>query len=92
MSKEEDDARIEKCRNLSDDLLGVIKKHRPDADEVLTVLCQLYCKIGLAAEIEPFCLSHAVSSGLMLCVQEDEENEPDEDPKVHWASTGTQFH
>ena len=84
MSKEEDEAKVEICRNLSNDLLAVIKKHKPDADEVLTVLCQLYCRIGLAADIEPFCLSHAVSAGLMLCVEEDKEE--DEDPQVHWSS------
>lgn len=93
MSKEDEvDIAVEKCKKLSNDLLKVIKEHNPEVDVVMSVLCQLFCKIGLSAGVDPFCMSHSVSTGIRITLEEQEEDEPDEDPKVHWASTGTQFH
>ena len=87
MSKDDEiDKTVEKCKSLSNDLLKVIKEHNPEVDVVMSVLCQLYCKIGLSADVDPFCMSHAVSTGIRITLEEQEENEPDEDSQVHWSS------
>jgi hypothetical protein len=46
----------------------------------------LFCKIGLSAGVDPFCMSHSISMGIRITLEEQEENEPDEDSQVHWSS------
>lgn len=87
MSKDDEvDIAVEKCKKLSNDLLKVIREHEPDSDVVMSVLCQLFCKIGLSAGVDPFCMSHSVSMGIRITLEEQEENEPDDDSQVHWSS------
>lgn len=87
MSKEDEvDIAVEKCKSLSNDLLKVIREHNPEVDVVMSVLCQLFCKIGLSANVDPFCMSHSISMGIRITLEEQEENEPDDDSQVHWSS------
>ena len=87
MSKDDEvDIAVEKCKKLSNDLLKVIREHNPEVDVVMSVLCQLFCKIGLSAGVDPFCMSHSVSTGIRITLEEQEENEPDDDSQVHWSS------
>lgn len=89
MSDEETKLKSELCKKLSLKIVDVFMEDDVEFDIALSVLCQLYVKIGLDFDVNPFGLLSAVSKTLELHLEQGEE--PDE-PKVHWQGNGTQFH
>jgi hypothetical protein len=81
--------KAEQVKKLTLQVVDVFMEDNADFDIALSVLCQLYIKIGLDFDVSPFSLINAVSAGLKAHLESDEE---DDEPKVHWQGNGTQFH
>jgi len=88
MKDEELKLKAEQVKKLSLQIVDVFMEDDADFDIALSVLCQLYIKIGLDFDVSPFSLINAVSAGLKAHIESDEEDEA----KVHWQGNGTQFH
>jgi hypothetical protein len=90
MNDEEIKQKAKKCKELSLKIVDIFREEDVEHDVALSVLCQLYTKIGLDSDISPFGLINAVTTGLQMHLEiEDEKDEP---PPVHWSPNGTQFH
>jgi hypothetical protein len=89
--KDDDEVKqkAELCKKLSLKIVDVFMEDDVEFDIALSVLCQLYVKIGLDFDVNPFGLLGAISKTLELHLEQGEE--PDE-TKVHWQGNGTQFH
>ena len=86
---DEIEQKAERCKKLSLQIVDVFMEDDVEFDIALSVLCQLYVKIGLDFDVNPFGLLGAISKNLeMHLEQEDEEDET----KVHWQGNGTEFH
>lgn len=90
--KDDDEAKqkAEMCKKLSLKVVDVFMEDDVEFDIALSVLCQLYVKIGLDFDVNPFGLLSAVSKTLELHLET--QGEGDGESKVHWQSNGTQFH
>ena len=88
MKDEDYKLKSEKVKKLSLKIVDVFMEDDAEFDIALSVLCQLYIKIGLDFDVSPFSLINAVSAGLQAHVEPEENDEP----KVHWQGNGTQFH
>ena len=89
MNDDEIKQKAERCKKLSLQIVDVFMEEDVEFDIALSVLCQLYVKIGLDFDVNPFGLLGAISKNLeMHLEQEDEEDET----KVHWQGNGTEFH
>jgi hypothetical protein len=89
MNDDEIKQKAERCKKLSLQIIDVFMEEDVEFDIALSVLCQLYVKIGLDFDVNPFGLLGAISKNLeMHLEQEDEEDET----KVHWQGNGTEFH
>jgi len=89
MKDEDYKLKSEKVKKLSLKVVDIFMEDDAEFDIALSVLCQLYIKIGLDFDVSPFSLINAVSAGLQAHVEPDEEND---EQKVHWQGNGTQFH
>jgi hypothetical protein len=90
MKDEDYKLKSEKVKKLSLKVVDVFMEDDVEFDIALSVLCQLYVKIGLDFDVNPFGLLGAVSKTLELHLEQ--EDEKDGEPKVHWQGNGTQFH
>ena len=90
--KDDDEVKqkAERCKKLSLQIVDVFMEDDVEFDIALSVLCQLYVKIGLDFDVNPFGLLSAVSKTLEVHLEQ--EDEKDGEPKVHWQGNGTQFH
>ena len=89
MKDEDYKKKEEKVKRLTLQVVDVFMEDDAEFDIALSVLCQLYIKIGLDFDVSPFSLINAVSAGLKVHLESDEE---DDETKVHWQGNGTQFH
>jgi hypothetical protein len=92
MNEEEVKQKAKKCKELSMKIVDIFKEDETDFDIALSVLCQLYTKIGLDFDVSPFGLINAVSTALQMHIEVEDEAENNEPPPVHWSPNGTQFH
>jgi len=83
MKDEDYKLKAEKVKNLSLKIVDVFMEDDAEFDIALSVLCQLYIKIGLDFDVNPFGLLGAISKTLELHLEPDEEND---EQKVHWSS------
>lgn len=90
MSDEETKLKSEMCKKLSLKIVDIFMEDDVEFDIALSVLCQLYVKIGLDFDVNPFGLLSAVSRTLELHLETQDEG--DGESKVHWQGNGTQFH
>jgi hypothetical protein len=88
--KDDDEVKrkAELCKKLSLKIVDVFMEDDVEFDIALSVLCQLYVKIGLDFDVNPFGLLGAISKTLELNLEHREETD---EPKVHWQGNGTQF-
>jgi hypothetical protein len=89
MNDEEVKLKAKKCKELSLRIVDIFMEEDVEFDTALSVLCQLYIKVGLDFDVSPFSLINALSAGLQMNLEKDDETE---EPKVHWQGNGTQFH
>jgi hypothetical protein len=84
--KDDDEVKqkAERCKKLSLQIVDIFMEDDAEFDVALSVLCQLYVKIGLDFDVNPFSLINAVSAGLQAHLEQ--EDEKDGEPKVHWSS------
>ena len=89
--KDDDEVKqkAEMCKKLSLKIVDVFMEDDVEFDIALSVLCQLYVKIGLDFDVNPFGLLGAISKTLELHLEHGEETD---ETKVHWQGNGTQFH
>ncbi len=92
MNDEEAKLKAKKCKELGMKVIYIFKEADAEFDVALSVLCQLYTKIGLDSDVSPFGLINAVSKSLEMQLEVEDEDENDEPPPVHWSPNGTQFH
>jgi hypothetical protein len=93
--KDDDEVKqkAELCKKLSLKVVDVFMEDDVEFDIALSVLCQLYVKIGLDFDVNPFGLLGAVSKTLEVHLEAKSiEDEANGEPKVHWQGNGTQFH
>ena len=83
MKDEDYKLKAERVKKLSLKVVDVFMEDDAEFDIALSVLCQLYVKIGLDFDVNPFGLLGAVSKTLELHLEPDEEND---EQKVHWSS------
>ena len=90
--KDDDEVKqkAERCKKLSLQIVDVFMEDDAEFDIALSVLCQLYVKIGLDFDVNPFGLLSAVSKTLEVHLETQDKE--DGEPKVHWQGNGTQFH
>lgn len=83
--KDDDEVKqkAELCKKLSLKIVDVFMEDDVEFDIALSVLCQLYVKIGLDFDVNPFGLLGAISKTLELHLEPDEETD---ETKVHWSS------
>ena len=84
MSDEETKLKAERCKKLSLKVVDVFMEDDAEFDVALSVLCQLYVKIGLDFDVNPFGLLSAVSKTLEVHLETQDKE--DGEPKVHWSS------
>jgi len=83
MKDDEIKRKAELCKKLSLKVVDVFMEDDVEFDIALSVLCQLYVKIGLDFDVNPFGLIGAVSKTLEAHLEPDEETD---EQKVHWSS------
>lgn len=83
MKDEDYKLKAEKVKNLSLKIVDVFMEDDAEFDIALSVLCQLYVKIGLDFDVNPFGLLGAISKTLELHLEHGEESD---ETKVHWSS------
>jgi hypothetical protein len=83
--KDDDEVKrkAELCKKLSLKVVDVFMEDDVEFDIALSVLCQLYVKIGLDFDVNPFGLLGAISKTLELHLEHGEESD---ETKVHWSS------
>ena len=84
MKDEDYKLKAEKVKKLSLKIVDVFMEDDVEFDIALSVLCQLYVKIGLDFDVNPFGLLSAVSKTLELHLETQDKE--DGEPKVHWSS------
>jgi len=84
--KDDDEVKqkAERCKKLSLQIVDVFMEDDAEFDIALSVLCQLYVKIGLDFDVNPFGLLSAVSKTLEVHLETQDKE--DGEPKVHWSS------
>ena len=89
MNDDEIKQKAERCKKLSLQIVDVFMEEDVEFDIALSVLCQLYVKIGLDFDVNPFGLLGAISKNLEMHLEQDDE---EDETKVHWQGNGTEFH
>ena len=84
--KDDDEVKqkAERSKKLSLQIVDVFMEDDAEFDVALSVLCQLYVKIGLDFDVNPFGLLSAVSKTLEVHLETQDKE--DGEPKVHWSS------
>ncbi len=75
MKDDEVKQKAELCKKLSLKIVDVFMEDDVEFDIALSVLCQLYVKIGLDFDVNPFGLLGAISKTLELHLEQGEEPE-----------------
>jgi len=84
MKDEDYKLKSEKVKKLSLKVVDIFMEDDVEFDIALSVLCQLYVKIGLDFDVNPFGLLSAVSKTLEVHLETQDKE--DGEPKVHWSS------